>query len=138
MTDADKVQLVLDTLRSIVQVLNSAGPVDPNTTDPALQFRYAFQLHALHIKLSELLVSLDEGEGLKDKDQALLALRLAVNAAIKAENSPEVINQVVTDQLFGIEHIGHGDPDEMLRNEAAYEREARENLRKWYHYKFEE
>jgi hypothetical protein len=47
-------------------------------------------------------------------DKALEALREAVNAAVKAGNSPGAIRSAVQDQLFGIQHFGNGDVDKML------------------------
>ena len=46
-------------------------------------------------------------------DAALSELREAVNKAVKAGNSPAAVLSVVEDQLFGIEHFGHGDVDAM-------------------------
>lgn len=65
-------------------------------------------------------------------DQALDALREAINAAVIAGNNVNVVRTVVNDQLFGITRLGGGNVGEMLLREAEMDKELRAYLRKTY------
>lgn len=62
-----------------------------------------------------------------EENRTANALREAINAAIKAGNTPGEVRSIVNDQLFAIKYLGAGDVDLLLQREAELEMEKKES-----------